>query len=216
MKQGDRVEIPSIPEIPALRDSTRRYLGQIIGFYEESVLVALDHPIILDARLIPVVRVPALLPIPVSSRLLGEQGRAEIDVRHLCATNGCMRAPSVLMTFSTSWSLYCDECARDHENSVHFVEARTLHAIKELAPPFAQAARNLLMHLHNGWWNDPETIRQFLLGFAEHVLWHSIPASGSSILEYRGHTIEEIARMLPDLPDDSLPTHAPDGDSVTV
>ncbi len=213
MKQGDRVEIPSIPEIPALRNATRRYLGSIIGFYEESVLVVLDHPIILNARPIPVVRVPAQLPIPVVSRLLGEQGWVEVDARHLCATRECMRAPSMLVTLSTSSALYCDECAHLQENSVHFVGARPLHEIKELAPPFAQAARNLLVLLYNGW-SDAETIQQFLLEFAEHVTRHLVLASGSSLPAYQGRTIAEIARMLPDLPDDSLPAHVPD--SVTV
>lgn len=32
-----------------------------------------------------------------------------------------------------------------------------------------------------------------------HVLWHSTPASGSTIKKYRGLTIEEIANTIPDL-----------------
>lgn len=34
-----------------------------------------------------------------------------------------------------------------------------------------------------------------------HVLWHTIPADGSSIKQYQGLTIEQIAAMIPDLPE---------------
>lgn len=34
-----------------------------------------------------------------------------------------------------------------------------------------------------------------------HTVWRTIPASGSTILKYQGLTIEEIAALIPDLPE---------------
>ncbi len=34
-----------------------------------------------------------------------------------------------------------------------------------------------------------------------HTVWQTIPASGSTIKKYQGLTIEEIAAMIPDLPE---------------
>ncbi len=66
--------------------------------------------------------------------------------------------------------------------------------------PFEQAAKNLIERLHNtNDANDQEIIREFLVLFAEHILWHTTPASGCSIRQYLDMTIEEMAQSVKDM-----------------
>jgi hypothetical protein len=67
--------------------------------------------------------------------------------------------------------------------------------IKEM---FEQATRILTSRLEGKPLYE-ETIQQFLREFATHVLWNSMPANGSTILEFQGLTIDEIAKILPDM-----------------
>src|SRR5690348_16574325 len=94
MKRLDRVEIPSTPDIPVFSDDARRYLGMVIGFYERSVLVLLDEPVMIDDHPERIVRVPTLLPAPVGMRHVEGRGWIEIDLRHLCTTSACMNPPT--------------------------------------------------------------------------------------------------------------------------
>ena len=75
-------------------------------------------------------------------------------------------------------------------------------AVGQIAP-FTQAARNLVQRLQEQTTpqegNTPECIRQFLLQFAEHILWNSQSAAASSIPTFQDRTIKEIAALLPDM-----------------
>jgi hypothetical protein len=64
---------------------------------------------------------------------------------------------------------------------------------------FDDAISTLFGRLEYDVAKDREIIRQFLGEFAEHVLWHTIPAAGSTIKKYKGLSIEEIAKVLPDM-----------------
>jgi len=63
---------------------------------------------------------------------------------------------------------------------------------------FAQATENLLDRIDCNP-NDRETVRQFLIEFAEHILMHTTPASGNTIKRFQGLTPREIALALPDM-----------------
>lgn len=69
-----------------------------------------------------------------------------------------------------------------------------------MSKPFEQAAANLAERLYGA--DDQETIRQFLMIFAEHILWHTTPASGSSIRKYKDMDIAEIAQSVKDMQPD--------------
>src|SRR5713226_1700070 len=90
MNRQDRVEIPATSEIAAFSDSTRRYLGKVIGFYENSVFLVLDEPAMVNDHPEQVVRVHASLPVPVGARCVQGKGWMEIDLRHLCTSGACM------------------------------------------------------------------------------------------------------------------------------
>lgn len=75
--------------------------------------------------------------------------------------------------------------------------SETLIEIKRMAQ-FEHAALNLLQQINSDPCNQ-EAVNQFLQSFAEHVVWHVVPASGSSILQYQGLTMKEIAQRLPDM-----------------
>ena len=69
-----------------------------------------------------------------------------------------------------------------------------------MAKPFEQAAANLVKQLlSTNDANDQETIRQFLVIFAEHILWQTTPASGNTIRKFEGMEIEEIAQTVRDM-----------------
>ncbi len=63
---------------------------------------------------------------------------------------------------------------------------------------FEQATRILISRLEGKPLYE-EDIQQFLLEFATHILWNSMPASGSTILKFQGLTIDEIVKILPDM-----------------
>ncbi len=67
-----------------------------------------------------------------------------------------------------------------------------------MSAQFEQATKNLLARINYDP-NDRETIEQFLEAFAEHIVWNTTPASGSTILEYEGLLCEEIAKLIPDM-----------------
>ncbi len=67
-----------------------------------------------------------------------------------------------------------------------------------MSAQFEQATKNLLARINYDP-NDRETIEQFLEAFAEHVVWNTTPADGSTILEFEGKTCEEIAKLIPDM-----------------
>lgn len=66
---------------------------------------------------------------------------------------------------------------------------------------FEQATKNLLARIDYNP-HDRETIEQFLEAFALHVVEHTTPAAGSTILKYQGKTCEEIAQLIPDMEQD--------------
>lgn len=70
-----------------------------------------------------------------------------------------------------------------------------------MSQPFEQATRNLIARIDYNP-HDIETIQRFLLAFAEHILWDTTPASGNTIKCYQGMTPGEIARHVPDMPED--------------
>lgn len=56
--------------------------------------------------------------------------------------------------------------------------------------------------LTDEWREDFErTIANYAYDLVEHTLWRSTPASGSTIREYKGLTIQEIAGKIPDMTD---------------
>lgn len=64
---------------------------------------------------------------------------------------------------------------------------------------FDYAASMMLARMEFDIERDKEHIRQFLEEFAEHVLWHTTPASGNTIKQYQGMTVEQIAKNVPDM-----------------
>src|SRR5712692_604880 len=132
MNRQDRVEIPATSEIPALSDQTRRYLGKVIGFYENSVFVVLDEPVIMNDHPEQVVCVSASLPVPVGVRCVPGRGWMEIDLRHLCTSGACMNPPTTVVAFEKEYAIYCDECLMIARQSAYFVSATPLAMISEL------------------------------------------------------------------------------------
>jgi hypothetical protein len=138
MKHFDRVEIPVNSQIPAFRSETRRYLGKVIGFYEQSVFILLDEPVMVNNHPEPVVRVSASLPLPMGWRFVEGRGWVEIDLRYLCTTSACMKKPTSLVSFNgpekvDRSALYCDDCTTIMRQSAFFVSATPLARIEEIA-----------------------------------------------------------------------------------
>jgi hypothetical protein len=80
------------------------------------------------------------------------------------------------------------------------VEKRPTRKKREPAEKhFGYAASTLIGRLEYDVAKDREIIRLFLEEFAEYITWHTIPAAGSTIRQYKGLTIAQIAKILPDM-----------------
>lgn len=89
---------------------------------------------------------------------------------------------------------------------------------------FLEIARDITSDIAStDGWNLADVERlvaEHLYDFALHLLWHTIPASGSTIKKYQGMSIEEIANILPEqikpLDASLLPPRVSASGSVTI
>jgi hypothetical protein len=140
VKRDDRVEIPAHPQLPPFSNPARLYLGGVLGFFEESVFVLLDEPVVLTGRPERVVRVPLALPVPLGIRFVAGRGALEIDLRPRCGSGDCPRPPTTLLISGGEYTLCCEECAARAKMSAAFVSATPLAEIDEVAPAAGTAS----------------------------------------------------------------------------
>jgi hypothetical protein len=132
MQREDRGEILPTPQVPAFCDSTRRYLGIVIGFSGNSVCILLDDPVSVHRHSERMIRVPVTLPIPVGKRFVEGRGWVEMDLRYLCAASPCMNASTTLVALEDGCAICCDECSAIVKQSAFFISATPLAMIEEL------------------------------------------------------------------------------------